>query len=236
MRESGQTSGALKVTSRCEGDRVLVEVTDTGPGIPPEQLARIFEPFFTTKPVGVGTGLGLSTCQEIVTWHGGELRVRSVVGEGTSFKISLPALQQQPADAPHERAPAAPRATIEGRPGRPRLLLIDDEVAICRSVVRALREYAVVTANSGPEALTILEADRAFDLVICDVVMPEMSGVDLFREISAAHPQLAERFVFITGSVGYANVRGFASELAIPVLEKPFSIASIRELIEKNAP
>ena len=177
------------------GDWVMVAVTDTGCGIPKENLARIFEPFFTTKPVGSGTGLGLSTVYGIVRQTGGYVHVDSIVGQGTTFAIYLPRLTQAAQQA-------ATQAKIEEKTadltGTATILLVEDEDAVRAFSTRALtnKGYKVLDAPGGESALEIIKANgKSPDLIITDVIMPEMDGPTLITKVRAMYPKVPVIFV-----------------------------------------
>jgi CheY-like chemotaxis protein len=207
--------------------RALVSIADDGVGIPDAVRPRIFDPFFTTKPVGVGTGLGLSICHGIVASLGGEITVESAAGVGSTFRVVLP-------EAPPEaRAPADPaQAPAGGR--RARVLVVDDEPLIGRALQRILSPpHDVRVRASAREALETLTSDDAWDLVLCDLMMPEMTGMDLHQRLQAAAPHLAARFVFLTGGAFTADARAFLDRVRNPMVEKPFDPASLRELVNR---
>jgi len=186
-----------RVTGAPGAQSIEIMVADSGCGIAKEHLSQVFEPFFTTKPKESGTGLGLSMAREIVRLHGGEIRCLSEMGVGTSFVMSLPIDNGlQPADA----EPAHPIVPVEPAK-RARILLVDDEPAILK-VFRAFLapEHDVVTAGSGEDALRLLMAAPAFDLIVCDYSMPGMTGIALWSNVLQAAPALADRFVFCTGA------------------------------------
>jgi len=235
MKESGSQPGLLKVQSHRGSQSVVIMVSDNGPGIAPENLARVFEPFFTTKPVGVGTGLGLPTCRDILEWHEGEMKVRSTVGKGTTFEIYLPLYDQRDSeDEASARNPAEPASDTIQEKKRARILVIDDEDGVCRIMTRILKNHDVYTAPNGDEALQLILSDDNFDLILCDVVMPVMTGIELFEHIEKQHPALVDCFFFMTGSAGYANVREFAAEHGITIIEKPIEKAKIIDLASKS--
>src|SRR5690606_13572825 len=184
-----------------EGEQSIAEVEDNGPGIPEENLERIFDPFFTTKPVGVGTGLGLSICHGLIESMDGSLTVHSEVDKGTTFRVTLRCSQ--------EKAPGSVRKGPSLRPDiRARVLIVDDEPLILRSVARLLRDqHDVETAHNGVEGLAKIRDDGPFDLVVCDLMMPEMTGMDLHQAVQAYNPEIASRFVFLT-EIGRASCRG----------------------------
>jgi CheY-like chemotaxis protein len=204
--------------------RVRVEVADDGAGIPPEVRARIFDPFFTTKPVGVGTGLGLSICHGIVAGLGGEIAVEGEPGKGTVFRVLLPAA---PAAVEAEPTPLPP---VPLR--RARVLVVDDEPLVRRAVQRILSPpHEVETRANGREALAALEGEGGFDLVLCDLMMPEMSGMELHGLLAEREPALASRFVFLTGGAFTPGARDFLSRVPNARVEKPFEPAALRELV-----
>jgi PAS domain S-box-containing protein len=204
---------------------ISISVSDSGMGIRPDLVDRIFEPFFTTKAQGEGTGLGLSVTHGIVTQLGGRIEVSSTVGVGTTFRVLLPTLDPD-VDVETTRPPAA--AKIEATQ-RLRVLVVDDEPLIGESVRRALREHDVTVAQSGAEA--IVACGRGdFDLILCDLMMPGVSGMDVFETVSGRHPSLARRFVFMTGGAFTPKARAFLESREIPPLNKPFSLGELREL------
>jgi signal transduction histidine kinase len=215
------------VTSTDETGRVIVEIADTGPGMPADVLARLFTPFFTTKPVGVGTGLGLSICRRIVTGLGGSIDVKSEVGKGTVFRVSLP--PARPGLSEDER-PVALREIAAKRRGR--VLVVDDEPMITKVVQRTLAaEHEVVTITSAEEALKRVNAGERFDVILCDLMMPQMTGMDLHAELLRVASDQAKRMVFLTGGAFTARARVFLDETPNQQVEKPFAALHLRMLI-----
>jgi signal transduction histidine kinase len=216
----------IRIVTRTAADgRAVIEVRDTGTGIPKNILPRIFDPFFTTKPVGVGTGLGLSLCHRMVTDLGGTIAVESVVGQGTIFRVSFPA-------AVSERRPSMPARSVAGPARRSRVLVLDDEVAFGRSLARSLGRYHdVVTLTSGAESLARIVAGERFDVILSDLMMPHMTGMDLYEQIFAIAPDQARRMIFLTGGAFTERARLFLDGVKNPCLEKPFELASVLELI-----
>jgi len=223
-------SNHIHVSSRrtSEGD-VLVEVRDNGPGIRPDLRARIFDPFVTTKPAGEGTGLGLFISREIVTALGGRIEIDSDPGQGTCMRVIMPATTKAITSS------APPRRVLP--PGAPkrRLLVIDDEDSIGLSLRRALEdEMSVVIATSGREALALFEHDRNFDVVLCDIVMPDLDGLAVYRDVEATDPVLARKFVFMSGGALTAEARALVSQMQGRFIEKPFAVDDLRALLDRR--
>lgn len=215
----------ISVAMRLVDDRVVVEVSDTGCGIPQEDLPCIFDPFFSTKPIGVGTGLGLSICHGIVSSLGGEISVGSELGKGTTFRVSLPA-----AEEPQHMNTIPPRST--GRAPRSKVLVIDDDALVARSVRRLLgRTHDVTVAGSGAEALEFLAAGRVFDVIFCDLMMPGMTGMDFHQELLRSAPEVALRVVFATGGAFTPRAQEFLEGTNNLRVEKPFDLATLERAI-----
>ncbi|XXF76201.1 PAS domain S-box protein [Myxococcaceae bacterium GXIMD 01537] len=206
--------------------RVAVEVSDTGTGIPPELLARIFDPFFTTKQPGSGTGLGLSVCHGIIQGLGGELTVRSEVGKGSTFTVLLPTAKPEQATV-QRLAASAP----DPRSGA-RILIIDDEPAVGRSLARLIgKRHQVTVMTSGAEALARLIAGESYDVIFCDLMMPDATGMDIYERMRERRPDIAARIVFITGGAFTPRARKFLETVPHRWLEKPFDVQPLQELL-----
>ncbi|MBS2017870.1 MAG: response regulator [Deltaproteobacteria bacterium] len=227
MSEGRANENRIRLRTVTEGDEVVVQIGDTGAGIAPEVLPRIFEPFFTTKPAGQGTGLGLSICRRIIRSLDGEISVTTEVGKGTTFTVRLPS-----AAAASERAIQEPtRATAIGR--RARVLCVDDEPAIGMALRRALGEsHDVVVLTRAAEACDRVAAGELFDVVLCDLMMPEMNGMALHAELTKSAPELAGRMIFLTGGAFTAEARAFLARIPNPRLEKPVGIADLRQALD----
>ncbi len=206
----------------------VVEVTDNGTGIAPEVRHRMFEPFFTTKEHG--TGLGLSITRSITASLGGRLEVRSEPGVGTTMRVVLPAGLLPAAEPADKAAHGVNRARADGRS----VLVVDDEPDILELVAAALGERGVRGATSATEALRLLE-DHLPDAILCDLMMPDKSGMDLHDEALRRWPALAGRFVFITGGVYTEDARRFLDQTRAPVLLKPFKLDALREVVDNVA-
>ncbi len=209
---------------RGAGDTVVATVRDNGVGMEPDVLRHAFDPFFTTKTTGVGTGLGLPICQGIVRALEGDIRITSAPGTGTTVTVMLP-LHEGRSDAV---LPARPTSR------RGRILVIDDERAVAESLAIALREmHDVITVGSAAEARARFAAGEVFDAVLCDLVMPGESGMQLFQHVHETHPELAPRFAFMTGGAFLPEAERFLRTVDNPRIEKPFDVASMRRLVDR---
>lgn len=209
--------------------RAIVEIADTGAGIPPEIAARIFDPFFTTKASSAGTGLGLAICRQLVTGLGGEISFTSQHGEGTVFRVVLPAANTStiPVACEANAAPPLPRR---------RVLVVDDEPALLRSLSAILGSFHdVVAVSSGREAVDVLRDDGRFDAVLTDLMMAHFTGMDLYEVVRAARPGMERRIVFMTGGAFTADGRAFLAKVPNRCLEKPFEkeevLAALGEIV-----
>jgi CheY-like chemotaxis protein len=213
-------------TSTDSCGRVVIEIADTGPGMSPEVLSRLFTPFFTTKPVGVGTGLGLSICHRIVTSLGGSIDVSSEVGKGSAFRITLPASRADTSDD----VPVAANDVAARRRGR--ILVIDDEPMVAKTVQRALSaEHEVVAISSASEALERIRAGERFDVILCDLMMPQMTGMDLHGALLRVEREQAKRMIFLSGGAFTPRARAFLDTTSNQRIEKPFDVRHLRALI-----
>lgn len=216
----------IEIETREVHNGIDVRIANNGPPIPEPSVSKVFEPFYTTKEPGVGTGLGLSLSYDTVKRHGGVIEAESGTGRPTVFSVWLPfdtGMVQQ-------RAPVKPiAAPVEG-PAR--LLLIDDERILLSSFRRQLeRSYEVMVAESGEEALQLLKRNHPFDLVICDLLMPGMTGMDLFRRVEEASPHMARRFLFLTGGTFTREARQFLRSVSNPRAFKPLEALELRTLV-----
>jgi len=217
---------AIAVRTWVEEGCVCVAVEDTGVGIKPENLTRVFEPFFSTKRIGSGSGLGLSICRNIVEEFGGDIRVESQLNQGTRFVVRLPvwteAAELRSAQPPSESA----LANMRGR-----VLIIDDEAPLRLVMERLLVAHVVVSASSGDEALAILQHDRSFDLILCDLMMPEVTGMDVHHWLVLHDPALAARLVFITGGASGPLAAEYLNGAGNLKLEKPFTSSEFKDVV-----
>lgn len=228
MPEGAAETNEIRVTTKLQGERVVIEVSDTGPGIPPEIGERVFDAFFTTKAMGEGTGLGLAICHRIVTDLGGQLTLDSEVGVGTTFCVSLPAARKETVEV----VTATPKPVAAGRRGR--ILLVDDEVMVIRILTRILAtDNEVVATVDAKEALARCVSGEKFDLILCDLMMPIMTGMDLYRELSRVAPEYAKKMIFVTGGAFTEKARQFLSETPREHIEKPFHSANLRAIVQR---
>lgn len=205
----------------------IVEIKDTGHGIPDAIRDRIFDPFFTTKPVGTGTGLGLSLCHNIITGFGGQIDISSVADEGTTVRVTLPSSSESSAVLAGHDAP-------DGSPlDRVSVLVIDDEPAIGAIMRRIMRSHDVSLVESARSALDLLDHGQHFDVIFSDIMMPEMSGIEFYKELSDRFPELASRVVFVTGGAFTAEAQKFLQENDNPLLEKPFTANDVERLLQR---
>jgi CheY-like chemotaxis protein len=217
-------------TRRLPTGEVAIEVEDNGSGIPPEVVPRVFDPFFTTKPIGVGTGLGLSVCQGIITALGGRIELTSTAGRGSRFTVTL-------ASAPPNDAASADNGTPRSAATSSRVLVIDDEPMIRNVVARTLaaQGFSVDEAESGRDGLARAVGEARYDAILCDLMMPDLDGVALHRELTSKRPELAARMVFISGGAVTARTQEFLQTPGVVVLHKPFAFERLVEAIERVA-
>jgi signal transduction histidine kinase len=219
--------GTIVVRTSNDTDRgsLVLEVSDDGPGIPDERQGRVFDPFFTTKEVGQGTGLGLTVAYAIVQEHGGRIWLSSKQGQGCSFFIELP-VSGQHLNAPAARAAQQP-VSLEAFKGL-RVLVVEDEPALAVAVSEALVDagFSVDRAGDGEEGLTRLTEAR-YDLIVCDLKMPRIDGMQFYRAMAAATPALARRVIFVTGDVAGTDAERFLEETGCRWLSKPFRLGDL---------
>ena len=226
--DSNEIRVVLRKTS---SDHVVIEVHDNGVGIAPQIRGRIFEPFFTTKPVGIGTGLGLAICHGIITSLGGSLSVESEVGKGSVFRVELPgAGHGAEATAASRASPGDP--IIQVAKSRGRILIVDDEPIVSVSLRQLLsKEWDVIAVTSAREALAHIESGEQFGAILCDLLMPQMDGPELYDELRTIAPQQADKMVFITGGAFTIRARDFLERVPNPHVSKPFDVEALRTLL-----
>jgi CheY-like chemotaxis protein len=219
--------GVLRISTTSEGDRVVVEVQDDGIGIGPEDLPYVFEPFRGAGPAK--PSLGLAMCRNVVTALGGTITVASRPDAGSRFTVTLRSARSLEASAEGNRARSRDRVT-----NRARILIIDDEPLLGQTLRFAFQEkHDVEVVASGREALERLKRDTDFDLVLCDLMMPDVSGEHVYRAVSERSPLLLPRFVFMTGGAFTERAQEFLAHFAGRQLEKPFNIDEVEALLSE---
>jgi signal transduction histidine kinase len=217
----------ITVRSLVRGSDVIVEVSDTGPGVPRESLPHLFEPFYTTKRLGEGTGLGLSVSRRIVADHQGRIEVLNNPTGGATFRVVLPIGRGKEPDPSLRSTPPIVYAGARGR-----VLVIDDEPLIGRTIEAALAgEYEVTAVSLASDAFARLAAGETFDVVLCDLLMPEMTGRDVYERLLSDWPRAARSVVFLTGGAFTPETSDFVNRTSRPVLFKPFRIDELRATV-----
>jgi CheY-like chemotaxis protein len=232
IEEGSPETHEIRVTARVlSTTHVLVEVCDTGSGIPPDSIGRIFDPFFTTKPPGIGTGLGLSICQRLLANMGGQIEVDSRLGQGTTFRITL--LRADPDPQLAAAVASLPPSTQTAARGC--LMVIDDDPQMASALEQMLTpEHVVHVFMSARTALAHLQTGANVDVVLCDVMMPDMSGIEFHTALKQSHPELASRVVFVTGGTLNAKARAFLDRVDNARLYKPFDAATLHALVNQQ--
>lgn len=209
----------IRISTSVDGSgRVAVSFEDTGTGISPEHLSRVFDPFFTTKDVGTGTGLGLTICHDIIEKLGGTLSISSELGVGTKVTVLLPAVHSVSVSLS-------------------RVLVIDDEAPIGRMIKRSFRDCADVTAlTSSREALARIETGEHFDLILCDLMMPELTGIEVHAALAQTRPEILPRLHFMTGGAFTPHAQRFLASIGTACIEKPLDLEQLRALLVSTQP
>ena len=222
--EGDVASNVVSVESEVDDEgHVVVKVRDTGEGIAPENLAHVFDPFFTTHE-GESTGLGLSIAHGIVASFGGTLTATSEIGRGTEMRVTLPI-------APGYDASSSGQTPVTPTPVRRRVLVIDEDPRVAEAIAKSLSdEHDVDVTTDAYDALDRFVRGVRYDVVLCDLMMPNMTGMDLYREVLRVAPHVASRIVFLSGGVYTARARAFVESLPNRCLEKPPDLAKLREL------
>jgi signal transduction histidine kinase len=204
---------------------VVVQVRDTGSGMSADVMKHLFSPFFTTKPLGLGTGLGLSICHRIVTSFGGTITVESDLGRGSVFEVHL---------LPAERVadPVAPAAALRASDRRGSVLVVDDEPAIGLLVTGVLgKDHDVTSTTTALEALEWITQGARYDVILCDLMMPHLTGMDFYSELTRIAPEQAQRVIFLTGGAFTPQARQFLDEVDNMRIDKPFKIQALSAIV-----
>ncbi|MFH1807619.1 MAG: ATP-binding protein [Pseudomonadota bacterium] len=230
MAEGDAEHNEVVVRCHADGDRVCIEVRDSGHGITAENLPRVFEPFFSTKGVGKGSGLGLTICKSIVEGFGGEIRVESRPGQGARFELRLPRAPDTVATVlPVQASPGSDSAQVP----RGRILVVDDDAGVRKVLNRMLGPtHDLVLVATGVEARTLFEQGQRFDVILCDLMMSPLSGMELHGWLARRDPEQARRVVFITGGAFTPGALDYLQQANLPCVEKPFDTDALRALIE----
>ena len=217
------------------GEQLALIVEDNGPGIPPGAIQHIFRPFYTTKQRGQGTGLGLKICSDVVASHGGHIEVHDRAGGGASFRVLLTRVQEDSGLIPLVPVRVHKQRMMEARPRQ--VFVVDDDPVFSRSMRRALKPHVVRTAGAASEAeVQLLDQSYTPDLILCDVFLPGRNGDTLHARIASRRPELASRFVFVTGgALGRAEAE-YLKNCACPTLFKPVELKTLKDLLEDDAP
>jgi CheY-like chemotaxis protein len=225
MPEGHASENRILIKTSAAGSQVEVMIEDTGAGMTKDVSSRIGEPFFSTKPDGMG--LGLAVCQSILAQIGGALRIESEPGKTVARVLLAPgaAASDREQRAPPSKAPASDR--------RARILIVDDEALVARAISRHLRDHDVRIARSGREALEIIDSGEYFDLILCDVMMPDLSGMDVYSAVEQRHPDLRKRIVFMTGATFTDRALEFCSAVPNTVLPKPLETTRVLDILDE---
>jgi PAS domain S-box-containing protein len=217
----------IRVSTRTDArGRAVVEIRDTGTGIPETIREKIFDPFFTTKTASEGTGLGLWICSGILAGLGGDISVESEIGRGSSFRVTLPPVAIEAPTA------LAVRAVAEAEAPGGRLLIVDDEPMILGALRRSFSsDYKVTCVGDGRRALERIRGGDRYDVILCDLMMPELTGMDLYAELERLVPEQAERVVFVTGGAFTPRAREFLERVPNARVEKPIDFQNLKLLL-----
>jgi signal transduction histidine kinase/CheY-like chemotaxis protein len=215
-------------TRQDEGGLVVIEVSDTGKGIPRDVMPRIFDPFFTSKGADNASGLGLSIAYGTVRRFGGDIQVASTPGVGTTFRVLLPPVKGWPG---RDTLPSGEHGVTESR----RVMVVDDERMVGDSLARTLADLAAVTVvTEASEVVRMLAEGQRWDAILCDLLMPEMSGIDLYRETLRIAPDAAPSIIFMTAGAYTPHAQAFLESVSNPCLEKPFDIGKLRSVVARS--
>jgi signal transduction histidine kinase len=236
ISDGDPAQNSIRVRTRIAAPgRIAVEVSDSGSGMSPEVRDQLFKPFFTTKSAGLGTGLGLAICQRIVHELDGRIEVESAPGRGSTFRVLLPQASSALLEARHEDDASAPRIDPRVSDARAKVLVIDDEPLIGAAVIAMLGgQHDVVAIEHAEDALSLLDAGEAFDVIFCDLLMPGMGGRQLYERLQREHPRHAADLLFLTGGAVTEDTRAFLQSVPDRVVDKPFDAADLQHAVERR--
>ncbi len=221
--------GSLLIKTEVAGETIRISFKDDGPGIAPEDMDRVFEPFFTTKEPGEGTGLGLSICHGIIAEHRGRLYAKSELGQGATFIVELPVVAV-------EKEAELAEVAVEGgeKVTGAKILVVDDETGVRELLSQVLTDegHSVETLDNATDALERIKGER-YNLILLDIKLPGMSGVELYENVKGIARTLARRMVFITGDVIAPDTRDFLTRTRVPCITKPFDIEQLKKDISR---
>ena len=223
--------GILTITTEKKLNNIRISVQDDGPGISKENMRHLFEPFFTTKDPGEGTGLGLSISRSIIMEHNGTINVESELRHGATFVIELPITENSPVETETTNPLTLSQPSVKKDA---RILVIDDEPSIRQLLEKSLSRagYSVDVITDASSTVEIIDAHTIYDVIISDIRMPGMNGLELYTHIVRKMPAMANRIIFITGDVMGADIKAFISSNKIPYLAKPFKLKALEEMID----
>ncbi|MFO0629385.1 MAG: ATP-binding protein [Polyangiales bacterium] len=227
VRDLPRAERRVTVRARVEGEVVQVDVEDSGPGVAPELWERIFDLAYTSRRDVGGSGIGLAIARQVAEEHRGEIRVVPSEGSGARFRFTLPAVRGVAPTAPTRAEPPAPTGQS--------VLIIDDEVLVGRSVARLLKGYDTLVLERAADALQAIAAGRRVDAVLCDVMMPEMSGIEFIDALRRTSPALVPHVVMMTGGTYTVDAAAWLASSALPCLEKPLDAAELRRVVAEVA-
>ncbi|HUS28253.1 MAG TPA: response regulator [Kofleriaceae bacterium] len=226
--EGNYEANEIRVTTKQDGEHVVIDVSDTGAGIPVDVRGRLFTPFFTTKPVGVGTGLGLAISHRIMSSMNGSITFDTEVGKGTTFHLTLPVAG--PTVAPvTKKVPMIAKAVRRGR-----VLVIDDEESLGQAIRRYLSiDHDVEAVTSARVALDMLARGDRYDVILCDLMMPQITGMEVHDTVAKIDQRQAQRIVFVTGGAFTEAARKFFENTPNQRIEKPFDLKTLRLMVNE---
>ena len=222
MQLTPNVAHKIHVSLKPGEDTLSIGVEDSGPGIPSADKERLFEPFITRTPNG--TGLGLAICREIVSAHQGQITVDASPLGGAAFRITIP--YRTGLELPQESPPLNAPASLK-------ILVVDDEEPVRNAILRLLKDYDVEAAPSARAALDMLRTGYEPDVVLCDLVLPEMTGAQLIEQLSSELPRLIDRAIIMTGGAPTPGTRAYLQTTNVPVLKKPFTIVQLKSAIAR---